>query len=528
MTRLVSVDLDTNDVRLIGRKSAGLIGDDVIHLDPDGKFLLLTLQPTLYAYPSVYRVDLETAKLTRVVQAKENVWSWYADNTGTVRIGVGRKGQHQWVWYRPDANAKFEKILRRKRTKDEESGDIDSFYLVPGSDKGYVVANNQTGRFGLYRYDFTNDTIGEPVFEHPKVDLEAVSWSEDGRPRAVYYVDDRARIEWFDPDMKEIQEAVDNALPGRMNRVVSYNRNKSRMLVWTGSASDPGRYYVFDPGAGVMQLLAKPYERVNAKWLAPVESVTYNARDGLEIPAYLTLPIGHEPKHLPLIVMPHGGPFARDEWTYDTWVQFLANRGYAVLQPNFRGSTGYGKGFVEKGIGQWGRGMQDDIDDGVQWLIAEGKVDPQRVCIMGASFGGYAAMWAAVRNPNIYRCAISFAGISDVNAMLRYDRRLFTATRYYKNWRERVQGEKDFDLSSVSPLSAADRIGIPILIAHGSRDENVPASQSKKLHDALTKANKPHEFVIYEGEGHGFEDPKNAIDFLKRVEVFLRAHNPAE
>jgi dipeptidyl aminopeptidase/acylaminoacyl peptidase len=225
--------------------------------------------------------------------------------------------------------------------------------------------------------------------------------------------------------------------------------------------------------------------------------------------------------------MPHGGPFARDEWSYDVWAQFLANRGYLVLQPNFRGSTGYGKNFVEKGLGQWGRAMQDDIDDGVKWLVDQGKADPKRVCIMGASFGGYAAMWAAARNPDIYRCAISFAGISDVDAMLKYDRKSFSAPRYYRNWRDRVQGDKKFDLDSVSPLTAVNRISIPLLIAHGGKDENVPPSQSRKLHEALVKAGKKDEFVVYDEEKHGFEDPKNHIDFLKRVDAFLDAHNPA-
>jgi dipeptidyl aminopeptidase/acylaminoacyl peptidase len=183
--------------------------------------------------------------------------------------------------------------------------------------------------------------------------------------------------------------------------------------------------------------------------------------------------------------------------------------------------------FVNKGRGQWGRTMQDDLDDGVKWLVQQGTVDPKRVCIMGASYGGYAAMWAAARNPEIYRCAISFAGISDLAAMIKYDRRSFSATRYYRAWRENVQGEKSFDLDSVSPLYAAHRIDVPLLIAHGEDDDNVPVSQSKKLHDAMTKANRPHAYVVYEGEGHGLENPAHAVDFLKRVEEFLRTHNPA-
>ena len=158
----------------------------------------------------------------------------------------------------------------------------------------------------------------------------------------------------------------------------------------------------------------------------------------------------------------------------------------------------------------------------------QGKVDAKRVCIMGASYGGYAAMWAAARNPDIYRCAVSFVGISDLAAMIRYDRRAFSATRYHTAWRERVQGDKGFDLTTVSPLYAVDRINIPLLIAHGADDENVPLSQSRKLHEALTKANKPHSYLVYEGEGHGFDKPENAVAFLDQVDQFLRTHNPAQ
>jgi dipeptidyl aminopeptidase/acylaminoacyl peptidase len=224
--------------------------------------------------------------------------------------------------------------------------------------------------------------------------------------------------------------------------------------------------------------------------------------------------------------MPHGGPFIRDKWAYEPWAQFLANRGYAVLQPNFRGSTGYGKAFVEAASGQFGRKMQDDLDDGVHWLAGRGIVDPKRVCILGASYGGYAAMWAAVRNPEIYRCAISYAGISDVASMLRFDRSRWIAQRYYADWRDRIRGNGGFDLARVSPIARAAEIRIPILIAHGQKDGNVPFAQSKRLHDALLRAGVPHEFVVYPDEGHGFTKVENSVDFLKRVERFLARHNP--
>lgn len=535
VTRLMMANLRDGKAHFIGKRSEGVEGDDIIYLDPSGKWLLLNIQETVFDYPSVWHVDLDTIKMKKVVPQQQHVWDWFADASGVVRTGIGRTRDRQWVLYRKDENSRFERIVdqkdKRKGSGGEGSGnvegEIDNIALVSGSDMGYLVSNGPTGRFGLYRFDLVNSTITETIFEHPTVDIEYVDIADDGTLHAVHYIDDRRRIEWFDPEMKEIQAEIDAAIPGRINWIVTQSRDRSLMVVWTATASDPGRFYLYEPAAGKMRLLARPYERIDPNLLASVESVSYKARDGLEVPAYLTLPRGRDPQALPLVILPHGGPFARDEWSYDREVQFLANRGYAVLQPNFRGSTGYGKAYVAKGEGQWGRGMQDDIDDGVKWLVDRGTVDPKRVCIMGGSFGGYAAMWAAARNPDIYRCAISFAGVSDVEAMLKYDRRLFAATRYYKSWRSDVQGDKAFDLATVSPLKAVDRIGIPLLLAHGSRDERVPVSHTRKMHAALTKANKPHEYVIYDGEGHGFEKRENLVDYLKRVEAFLDKHNPA-
>lgn len=525
-TRLLAFDLGTNQAKFIGRREQGLEGDNVIHVDREGRWLLLSIQKTIYDYPSVWRVDLDTLDMKEVVRQWPGVWDWFADTSGTVRAGLGYQRRNWWLVYRKNEKDSFSKIIRSTLDADQE-GQIEQFVPLDGSDAGYAIANTRTGRYGLYKYDFATDTIGEAIFEHAEVDIDHFHQSTAGEITAVYYTDDRSRIAWLDPKMKAVQAKIDQALPNRINRVVSFSRDDSKMLVWTGSASDPGAYYYYDQDQDAMKLLVRPFSKLSGKPLVPMESTKYAARDGLEIPAYLTLPRDVEPKALPLVIMPHGGPFLRDAWGYDVWAQFLASRGYAVLQPNFRGSTGYGRAFVEKGHGQWGRAMQDDLDDGVKWLVAQGKVDGKRVCIMGGSYGGYAALWAAARNPEIYRCAISFAGISDLAAMMRYDRRQFSATRYYRNWREKVQGEKAFDLDTVSPLYAAERINIPLLIAHGSEDEIVPMSQSKKLHEALAKRKHEHVYVIYEGEGHGFDSPENATNFLERVEQFLGTHNPA-
>lgn len=526
-TRLQLLDLTTNKLSFLNDGRLALLDDEIIYIDPEGRYLLLATEVSAFQYPSVWRVDLDTLKKTKLLKSHDGIVRWFADARGTVRAGLGINGYHWWLIYRPGESDGFKKVLSRKFGAEQE-GTIDRFIPSAGSDTGFVISDHKTGRYGLYRYDFATNTLGEPIFEHPEVDIDDVLLSPAGSLEAVLYTDDRQRIEWLNPRMKTVQATLDKALPGRINRVISMSADSNRMLVWTGSASDPGEFYDYQVSVQRLSLLAAPYDGLEGRTLAEVSSVHYSARDGLQIPAYLTLPPGREPKSLPLIVMPHGGPFARDKWEYDVWVQFLANRGYAVLQPNFRGSTGYGKAYVDKGVGQWGRGMQDDLDDGVKWLVDQGKVDPKRVCMMGASYGGYAALWAAVRNPQTYRCAISLAGVSDVGEMLKYSQGMFSARRYYTAWRKTVAGDKHFDPRSISPLQAVDKISIPLLIAHGDHDEIVPVSQSQQLHDALTKAGKPHEYVVYPGEGHGFEQPEDATNFLERVEVFLDKNNPAD
>jgi dipeptidyl aminopeptidase/acylaminoacyl peptidase len=239
--------------------------------------------------------------------------------------------------------------------------------------------------------------------------------------------------------------------------------------------------------------------------------------------------VGRDPKKLPLIILPHGGPYdIRDTLGFDPEVQFLANRGYAVLQPNYRGSGSYGEKFYKSGEGQIGRKMQDDLDDGMDWLVKEGIADAKRVCLVGGSYGGYAALWGATRNPERYRCAASFAGVSDYKRQVRYSSQFFYSSRYRKKWQQKVQGEKDFDLDTVSPLKQIDKLNVPVLLAHGDEDTRVPYKQSALYAAALQKAGKPHEFYTYRGEGHGFSSPENLQSWLERLDTFLAKYNPAD
>jgi len=524
ISRIVSLDVASGQAVPLNT-GHGISGDDVIFVDPQGAFALVSAQPSATEYPNVLRIDLATGRSTIVERGREAIWDWFADSNGVVRAGVDYSRNRVTFYYRSGAGARLRQIDSRRYPQDGSV--IDRIRFIGDSEHGIVVTNAVTGRFGVYDYDFATDTRGEPIFEHPVADVTAAIIGQDGHVDGVTFEDDRPQIHWINPDLQRIQAAIDRALPGKVNMMLDRSEDRNRFLIWSGGADDPGAYYVYDRAARRMDGFAHPYESLDGHAFAGVRPIRFRGRDGTEIPGYLTLPRGGSERNLPLVLMPHGGPFARDSWDFDPWVQFLADRGYAVLQVNFRGSTGFGRAYVERGTGQFGSGMIDDLEDGVDWLVQQGIADARRVCIMGASYGGYAALWAPIRHPERYRCAISFAGVTDVRAILRYDARLFSAPRYSREWRRRIEGEERTDLSLISPLQQAARLTTPVLIAHGDQDRVVPVSQSRNLVRALTRAGTPPESVFYPQAAHGFTKPQDGIDFLQRVEAFLSRHNPA-
>ncbi|HKC02603.1 MAG TPA: alpha/beta fold hydrolase [Sphingomicrobium sp.] len=520
--RLIAIDVETGASRVVDRRSRGMYAGDVLYTDPTGSWALVAGQDDTQSYPSVKRVDLATGDATVVEKSKINVWDWYADEKGVVRAGIAYDGSRWTIWYRDKPEEKL-RAIRGKFPKDDDST-VDRFIFR--GDNSWVVTNERTGRFGLYKYDLKTQTMGQPIFENPDVDLDDVFYNSiTGEVSAVEYRDDRSRVFWLEPDMKALQTRIDKALPDSVNITVGWSGDEKKTLVWSASAADPGRYFLLDRATSQMHAVVEPYPDIDPDQLAPVKPVRFQARDGLGLRGYLTLPRGREAKGLPLIVLPHGGPFARDDWEYDPFVQFLANRGYAVLQPEFRGSTGFGKDFVSKGHGEIGKKMQDDLDDSVDWLAKSGQVDPKRVCILGLSYGGYAAMWGAIRNPERYRCAISWAGPSDLPAMMRYDRKQFSATRYFREWRKKFSSNDD--LNAVSPINFADRFKVPLLIGHGEEDETVPPKQTHKMVEALQKAGANVTPVFYKDSEHSFGSSKDLADWLAHLEAFLAKYNPA-
>jgi dipeptidyl aminopeptidase/acylaminoacyl peptidase len=524
--RIHAYDLAATKATQISQ-SRGLFSD-TIFIDPDGRYVLIASQPSLESSPNVQRVDLDTGTSVEVQRRMAGVWSWFADQNGVIRVGVDYEDRGARIYYRTASDPTFRRAQTRQDLRD--GGVVDAIRFVTNSDRGIIVTNAANGRFGVYNFDFATDTRGAPIFEHPEVDVTAAIFARDGSVDGVTYEDDRPRVRWFNPELAALQRRIDSTFRGKTNTIVNRSRDGNRVLIFSTAADDPGTYYVFDRAASRMEVFASPYDSLHSRRFAPVRAISYVGRAAIPIHAYLTLPAGRPERGLPLVLLPHGGPFLRDSWRFDPDVQMLASRGYAVLQPNFRGSTGYGRQFVERGYGQLGGAMIDDMEDGIDYLVREGIVDRSRVCIMGSSYGGYAAIWGAMRSPQRYRCAISFAGPTDLREMLRYNSNPFIPSRYVRQWRNHIRGEEGNDLDAISPARHPEMLRVPLLLAHGVNDVTVPPEQSQRLAQLLRRRNPTAilETAFYRKAAHGFSDQSEAANYYRRVAAFLAQHNPSD
>ncbi|HWT50739.1 MAG TPA: S9 family peptidase [Caulobacter sp.] len=343
---------------------------------------------------------------------------------------------------------------------------------------------------------------------------------------------DDLRYTFFDAKAQKSWNAVVKAFGDDRLTLTSWSRDRRKIVVLADSKTDGPVYALIDLDAHKADFLGSVYKSVDADTISPVRSIKYKAADGLEISGYLTLPKGREPKNLPLIVLPHGGPEGRDTPGFDWWSQALASRGYAVLQPNFRGSEGFGWDFVKAGFGEWGRKMQTDLSDGVRDLAKQGIVDPKRVCVVGASYGGYAALAGATLDKGVYRCAVSVAGPADLKKFLTTNLNanngeVSASQRYWLRFMG-ADGIKDPDLAAISPARLADKIDIPVLLIHGKDDTVVRYDQSQAMADALKKAGKPVNFVTLDGEDHWLSRGATRLKMLTETVAFVEKHNPPD
>lgn len=477
----------------------------------------------------LYRLNTRTGRKTLLTEENPGkVARWVVDKDLVPRAAwsVDPKTLQGTFWYRDDASSRWRKVAA---FGEFEAGFRPVAFDVDGA--LYVVSNMEQDKEALHVFDPKTNRPGEKVAQHPLADIggNVVMRPHDRAIIGIEVFADQPEFVWFDAAHAKAQKLVDASLPGRANKLVPLDNGKA--VVVSTSDRDPATYYLVDPSKRTLEELVRPIDWLKPEQLASTKVVRYKARDGLEIPAYLTLPNGREPKKLPLVAWIHGGPWARDQWGYDAEVQFLASRGYAVLQPNFRGSTGFGRRHLTSSFKQWGQAMQDDITDGIRHLVTQGIVDEKRVCIGGASYGGYATLMGLVKDPLQYRCGISVVGVSDLIWMQELGYSDFnsynpdSAEAYFKV----TMGDLDKDramLEQYSPRRHADKVEAPVLFVHGADDRRVPIKHAEGMRDALKSAGRPYEWVVYSGEGHGFLKPENRLDYYRKMEAFLGKHNP--
>lgn len=525
--RAYSIDATTGALKMLSPREAAQSADDVIWASSDGKpRIMLSYQTSVFLHdagfwPEVQEIDLETGKKHLVQRSSERIQGWYADSAGTVRMGVGYPddGRSIRVVYRAKPGAGLDTIVRARRGS--ESVPLPSIFPTNGSN-ALMIADDDDGFSALYELDLATMTRGKQLANSPGFDIaglrtdpsEATLWG-------IAFNEDRRSTRWIDPDMKALADELATRVKNGGASIVSVSADRQKAIFHVGSASAPGAHMLFDRKSGEVQMLAFTNPVMKMRQLRTVRTYRYTARDGLPIAAVLTLPRG-EARNRPLIVMPHGGPFARDTEEWDWWAQFLADRGYVVVQPNYRGSSGYGTRFTEKGEGQWGLSMQDDLLDAVAALAKEGVADPKRACIVGASYGGYAAERSAERDPGAFRCAVSYAGVSDLKAMKAYDSQfLYAGAR--ADWLKKQAP----DLAAVSPINAVARFSTPLLLVHGAKDRVVPVKQSRHLARKLKDAGKAVTYIEQPLADHHFSRQEDRLQFLEALDAFLKEHNPA-
>ncbi len=473
------------------------------------------------AWHDLYKVKISTGERALVRQNTERLVAWTFDLKDQLRLATRVADNGDTEILRVDEKG-FTKIYSCNVF--ESCGPVR--YHKDGQ-RVYFITNKGAG-LDLATLELFNPTSGkeEPVESDPlkRVDLSDISFSElTDELIATTYEDERQRIYWKDKAFEADYKRLQKQLPGKEIGLGSSTKDERLWLVTAYSDTDPGERYLFDRQTKKLTLQYRTREKLNRDHLAPMKSVRYKSSDGLEIPAYLTLPKGVPAKNLPVVINPHGGPWARDTWGYDTFAQFYANRGYVVLQPNFRGSTGYGKKFLDAGNKQWGDKMQDDITWGVKYLVDQGIADPKRIGIMGGSYGGYATLAGVTFTPDLYAAAVDYVGPSSLITLLENIPPYWEAGRqlFYQRMGDPTTPEGKAQLERQSPINSATKIKTPLLVVQGANDPRVTKREADQIVIALRDRGFPVEYINAPDEGHGFARPINNLSMIASAEKFL-------
>jgi dipeptidyl aminopeptidase/acylaminoacyl peptidase len=489
--------------------------------DPD--IMYVGLNDRDKSWHDLYRVRISTGERTLMRQNTERISGWVFDNAGTLRLATRSTDAGDTEILRVDPTGftqiysctVFESCGPDRFNKDNRTVYFQTNKGTPDLTR-LVLFDPKTQTEQLVESDPMNRVdFGDATFSDVTDELVSTS-----------YNDERNRIYWKDKAWEADYKAIQSKLPGKEITVTSTTNDEKLWMIVASGDKEPGERYLFDRNTKDLKFQYKSFDKLPRESLAPKTSISYASTDGLMVPAYLTLPVGVTAKNLPLVVYPHGGPWARDSWGYDPITQFLANRGYAVLQPNFRGSTGYGKKFLNAGNNEWGQKMQDDLTNGVKYLVAQGTVDPKRVGIMGGSYGGYATLAGLAFTPDVYAAGVSIVGPSNLITLLNSIPPYWESIRtiFYERMGTPKTAAGLAQLTRQSPLTSAAKIKAPLLVVQGANDPRVNKAESEQIVIALRDRGFPVEYLLAPDEGHGFARPINNLVLFTSAEKFLAKH----
>lgn len=472
-----------------------------------------------------YRLNIETGELTLLAENPGNIQGWMTDHDGRLRVATAIvDGVNTQILYRDTEDEPFRPVLTTNFR------DVVSFMeFTPDNKEVYAAINLHRDKTILVRMNPATCEELEVLYENERYDIASISYSRKRKKLlSVYCTGHKEPVRhYFDAEEEQLRQRIKAHFPNQRYGIADTDKAEANYLIYVGGDRTRGSYWHYNALTDEAKKIADLAPWIKSDEMNAMHPVCYTTRDGLQIEAYLTLPDGLTPdtaKQLPVVVNPHGGPWARDCWGYSSEVQFLSNRGYAVFQMNFRGSTGYGRHFLEASYKQWGLKMQDDITDGVKWLIEQGIANPNRIAIYGGSYGGYATLAGLTFTPDLYACGIDYVGVSNLFTFMQ------TIPPYWRPMLEMMyeqvgHPEHDADqLAATSPALHADKIKVPLFVAQGANDPRVNKAESDQMVEALRQRGVVVEYMVKDNEGHGFHNQENRFDFYRAMERFLKAH----
>jgi dipeptidyl aminopeptidase/acylaminoacyl peptidase len=505
-----------NEVDLTPYENTRVVVMDLLNTVDSKNEILIQMNLDNKELFSVYRLNVLDAKIEKIIDNTVGYTGFISDSYGQIRIAAFADGVNSGYYYRETEKDEF-KLIQTYDFHEE----ISIIAFTEDNKTAYALSNIGRDKTALINVDVATGKELKVIAENDKVDISGMGYGKKvGSLGTVYYITDKINFEFFDSELENLYKEAQKALDTTENIGVSPTKNFKKAIISTSSDTNRGISYLFDRTEGTIEKLSDT-NTVDTNHLAEMKPIEYTSRDGYVINGYLTLPKNKEAKNLPVIINPHGGPWTRDIFGYNPEVQFLANRGYAVLQMNFRGSTGYGKEFLEAGYKQWGGNMQNDITDAVEWVISTGVANPEKIGIYGASYGGYATLAGIAFTPDLYAAAVDYVGVSNLFTFLE------TIPPYWESMREMLyemvgNPETDSDMFiERSPVFHADKIKTPLFIAQGVNDPRVRKAESDQMVAALEANGSEVKYMVRENEGHGFSQIENQIDFYTEMEIFF-------